>query len=89
MFYISDKNLAPEGKGYHFNGVIVSNAHAAIDGNTARKFSDSHCLRSSSANTEAWLRIDFVKFVEVHTIKIWPGKLEREQEWQSFGCSCQ
>ena len=80
--FFSDKNLALEGKAYQSDGVIGTKAFAAIDGNTARKPTHSRYPRSLVVNGKAWFRIEFVKFIEVFAIKIWPGKLER----CTFGC---
>ena len=75
LTFFSDKNLAPEGKAYQSDGVTGSKASAAIDGNTARRPTDSHCPRSLVVDGDAWFRIEFAKFIEVFAIKIWPGML--------------
>ena len=77
LIFFLDKNLAPEGKAYQSDGVVGSKASAAIDGNTARRPTDSHCPRSLVVVGGAWFRIEFVKFVEVFAIKIWLGEFDR------------
>ena len=49
------------------------NANKAIDGNTARVFSDRSCV-ATYKETNPWWRVDFTKLIEVYAIVITPGK---------------
>ena len=56
-----------------FKAFWKENANKAIDGNTARVFSDRSCV-ATYKETNPWWRVDFTKLIEVYAIVITPGK---------------
>ena len=87
-FSVLLKNLALEGRAATSSANRKHNAYKAIDGNTKRIFDDDSCIYTSRKPKKLWLRVDFVKPIEVYGIEITPGKIEMLRKYKSFIWKC-
>jgi len=74
-FAVVLKNLALEGTATTSSANRKHNAYKAIDGNAKRILYGDSCI-FTSRRKRIWLRVDFLKPIEVYGVEITPGKME-------------